>query len=77
MTFLRVGARNETQFPVFGSYNNTSMEVVEQLAVNTFMVHNYSDVNTIYPTQYFVLNDYGVFTSYRLRDANMYNLEFM
>jgi hypothetical protein len=58
-------------------FDGTIETIVEaQLGQDTFLIRNYSEeVTTIFPTQYWVLHDDNLYTSFRLRDPDTYQIE--
>jgi hypothetical protein len=76
VTFLKVGTQYTMYFNDGFFFDDTVETFVEsQVGVDTFLVRNYSETISVAPTQYWVLHNNNFYTSYRLRDADMYQLE--
>jgi hypothetical protein len=76
VTFLKVGTKY-TMYCSDGFFLDDTVKtfVDSQIGVDTFLVRNYSETIAVPPTQYWVLHDNNFYTSYRLRDADMYQIE--
>lgn len=73
--FLRVGTEWEFSFESFLSEDTIVIAVEEQIGVDTFLVRTYASETTVIPTQYWVLKDNNLYTSFRLRDPDTYQIE--
>ena len=75
VTFMAEGAEyHYYNVSFFG--NDTIKSIVEkQIGKDTFLVRNYSETITVFPTQYWVLKDGNFYSSFRLRDPNAYYIE--
>jgi hypothetical protein len=54
---------------------NVETIVESQIGVDTFLVRNYAETVPVAPMQYWVLRDNNLYISYRLRDADAYQIE--
>jgi hypothetical protein len=76
VTFLKVG----TKYTIYVNdnfwYDDTIKTFIEtQVGQDTFLVRNYSETIDVAPTQYWTLHDNNLYTSYRLRDTDLYQIE--
>jgi hypothetical protein len=76
VTFLKKGTRYTFQYKD-NLFDGTIESVVEeQIGQDTFLVRNTSEeVTSIFPSQYWVLHDDNLYTSFRLRDPDTYQIE--
>lgn len=74
VTFLKVGTHWE--FDVKGGFweGQLMMDVEKELSKDTFLVRNTTDMNLL-PLQYYVLKEGNLYTSYRHRDPDTYQIE--
>ena len=75
-SYLKVGARYSFYYDD-GFFNTDSIvtEIVDQLAPDTFLIKNTSETINVYPTQYWVLKNDALYSSFRLRDKSSYVIE--
>lgn len=75
LTFLAEGT--EYHYYALNFFGDDSIKCVigEQIGRDTFLVRNYSDLITVFPTQYWTVKDGNFYTSYRLRDPEAYQIE--
>jgi hypothetical protein len=76
VTFLKVGTQYTTYYNDGFFFEDTIKTYIDsQIGVDTFLVRNYSETVSVAPTQYWTLHDNNFYTSYRLRDSDMYQIE--
>jgi hypothetical protein len=75
VTFLKVGTAYTMYVNDFLYDENVETIVESQIGVDTFLVRNYAETVPVAPMQYWVLRDNNLYISYRLRDADAYQIE--
>jgi hypothetical protein len=74
VTFLKEGAHYIYDYDSFFGSDTVGAFVEKQLAQDTFLVRYYTTIDGIYPTQYYVLHNGELSSSFRLRDPASYQV---
>lgn len=75
VTFMAEGAEYHYYTRSFFGDDTVKSIIEKQIGKDTFLVRNYSDLITVFPTQYWVLKNGNFYSSFRLRDPDAYYIE--